>query len=136
MGISYNASLGFITLISMERYLAICKPLPARLIATVWFLGLAVTLIYVSGFELQKTCFLWPEEEAFHNLPVIIQLCASSFALPRQVVNLLVFLLLLVINAKLSCKIISLEETKNKTPRKTPGIDLGKNSSHSNLSLE
>ena len=127
VAIPYNASLGAITLISVERYLAICMPLrhkmmkgsrrTARLIASTWFVGLVVALIYVSGFELQKTCLLWPEEEAFHDLPEIIQLCASSFALPRQVVNLFVFLLLLVFNATVSCKIISTLNLKKRKIR-------------------
>ena len=116
VGIPYNASLGSITLISVERYLAICMPLrhkmmkgrkrTARLIATVWFIGLALGLIYMSGYELQRTCLLWPDEEVFYNLPVIIQLCSSNSVF-RQVINVSFFLLCFVINTALSCKIVS-----------------------------
>ena len=116
VGIPYNASLGSVTLISVERYLAICMPLrhqmikgrkrTAKLIATVWLIGLALGLIYVSGFKLQKTCLLWPEEDSFHNLPVIIQLCSSNTVI-QKVINVLVFLLCFVTNAVLSCKIVS-----------------------------
>ena len=116
VGIPYNASLGFVTLISVERYLAICMPLrhkmikgrkrTARLIATVWFIGLALALIYVSGYKLQKTCLLWPEDKVFHNLPVIIQLCSSN-SVVRRVINVSIFLLCFVINAILSSKIVS-----------------------------
>ena len=116
VGIPYNASLGFVTLIAVERYLAICMPLrhkmikgrkrTARLITTVWFIGLALALMFTSGYKFQKTCLLWPEEKAFHDLLVIIQLCSSNSVI-RRVINVSIFLLCFVINAILSCKIVS-----------------------------
>ena len=116
--IPYYVSLGFVTLIAVERYLAICTPLrhmmmkgrkrTARLIATVWVIGMTMALIFTSGYKLQKTCILWPEEKTFRNLPVIIQLCSlNSYTVFRQVINVSLFLLFFVVNATLSCKIVS-----------------------------
>ena len=114
--IPYYASLGFVTLISVERYLAICMPLQhkmmkgrkrtARLIAAAWFIGFTVGIIFAFGYKLHKTCVIWPDNKVFQNLPVSLQLCREYSIFP-QVISVSLFLLCFVINAALACKIVS-----------------------------
>ena len=112
--IPYFVSLGFVTLISMERYLAICMPIrhhmmkgrnrSARMIGAVWAIGFILAILYTSGHTLIKTCFLWPHREPFSDLPIVIGLC-WPYTLQVQIMSISLFLLCLIMNTAISGKI-------------------------------
>ncbi len=85
----YTSSFGFITLVSIERYLAICHPIrhhllkglkrTFKLICLVLLLSLAamvVTMQYVLNFS--SACVLWPTDPEYINYPRIIQLSVPN----------------------------------------------------------
>ena len=81
------ATVGFIFLVALERYLAICQPLQHRkivskgrtvkLVTTTWILGLvyAAALIAPRWFVVHKVCILWPNSEEYNKLPTILTNC-------------------------------------------------------------
>ncbi len=111
----YSISIGFITLISVERYLAICAPMKhlmmkgtkhtLKMIIAVYIIMLVLCIVFVSGHELRSTCYLWPSDETFSHLPVIVPVCTSNIFSP--LFSIAMFFVALLINCSLSCKIIS-----------------------------
>ena len=84
------ASLGFITQISYERYLAMCKPIQYRLsttathtgsiVAAVWVLAVIISSI-TSAIPVEKHikyCLQWPDGSKHQNLPVVASLCIAQ----------------------------------------------------------
>ena len=84
------ASLGFITLISYERYLAMCRPIqyrktttathPRSIVASVWVLAVIISSI-TSTMTLQRHinyCLQWPDGSKHQNLPVVVSLCIAQ----------------------------------------------------------
>lgn len=113
--IPYFTSLGFITLISMERYLAICLPIrhhmmkgrkrTCRLIVVVWVIGFALSILYAFGHVLTPTCFIWPEDEVYEHLAANIDICKHNvFPL---VMAICLFVSCLLINGIITYKIIA-----------------------------
>ena len=82
----YFASLGFITLISVERYCAICKPFSRinaierrriiKLIIGVWIFGFLLCLTLAPQYaHFQYYCIIWPDTPEFYDLPTLINDC-------------------------------------------------------------
>ena len=76
----YSSSLGFVTLVSLERYLAICHPIrhhllkglkrTFKLIGLVLLIalgGTAFTIQYVRTYS--SACVLWPSDSKYFNYP-------------------------------------------------------------------
>ena len=82
----YYTSLGLVTLITIERYIAVCHPLKHRimnstrrtykLIAGVWIGALIVTLSEVPKYvKLNTYCVLWPADVDYNLSPQNINTC-------------------------------------------------------------
>ena len=112
----YFVSLGFVSLISVERYLAVCMPFrhhlmkgkrrTVKMIIGIWAVGLALTAVYASGFVISEICILWPSNDEFsHNVPFKIRSCFLQFLYPR-IIFITAFLVSIIFNAILSFNII------------------------------
>ena len=117
--LSYFASLGFITLISIERYLAICAPLKhramkskgraKRLTATVWVVALITASAYVPQFSFTKMCLIWPESEEYVSLPIVFKACLplnSYVSIYCMLIGFVSFAAALLINGTIYVKIV------------------------------
>lgn len=84
---AHFASVAFMILVALERYLAICKPLKHRMVVaegrtvkfvgTAWSFGLVYALSFVSPqfFVVHEACIVWPDEEKYKNLPTVTLNC-------------------------------------------------------------
>ncbi len=81
----YTSSFGFVTLVSLERYLAICHPIrhhllkglkrTLKLICLIFLVTIAATVMtmqYILRYT--SACVLWPNDPEYLNFPRIIQL--------------------------------------------------------------
>ena len=110
---AFMSSMGFVSLSSLERYLAICHPIKHhvlkgtkrtyRLIGIVVLISVGYTCVVSSRFIAQKesiTCILWPDENIFAEYPKYMRGYRSSyspqirlfFSILSQLVSLLVWL--------------------------------------------
>ncbi|XP_072024898.1 succinate receptor 1-like [Amphiura filiformis] len=116
---SYFASVGFITLISVERYLAICDPLKHRamkskgrahrLAAIVWIVALVIAAAYVPQFAFTKFCLIWPDSEEYGSFPTVFKACLPLnvyVAIYAMLIAIVSFILALLINGTIYVKII------------------------------
>ena len=81
---SHFTSIALVFLMTVERYLGICKPFQHRviianartvkLIIFAWIFGLAYACAFVAprSFILVKTCVLWPVSILYDNLPTVL----------------------------------------------------------------
>ncbi len=85
--ISFFASLFLVTVVSFERYYAICKPFKHRaswhskytfmLIAACWITAIMLTCTLLPGFvPITYTCIIWPQEEQYLDFPVKVGNCS------------------------------------------------------------
>ena len=116
----YFTSLGLITLISAERYVAICHPVKHRnikgkartlkLLAVIWISAFFITLTQApQNGKFTIFCLLWPELEEFDKLPRTIKDCEPVNVVADiygSSVALVSLILTLVINVVLFYKII------------------------------
>ena len=86
---AYFGSMGFVNLVSYERYLAIChtfkhksfncKKRTARLIAAIWIIALVTaSTVAPARPKMSRYCVLWPPGEIFARLPTSIYTCSSQ----------------------------------------------------------
>ena len=125
--LSVFTSFAFVTLVTVERYFAICKPLQFRrisgknrsikLILGTW---LGCSLLAGPYFfwlpSLDATCIKWPNETTFISLPSKIYTCTSIYEWITPVVyyvQVIVFWPALFFNIILSVKIISALSQRN-----------------------
>ena len=83
----YYTSIGLITLITIERYLAVCHPVKhlsmknnrgriSKLIAAVWIIALLITFTQVpQNGKFMTLCVLWPKMKKFESFPRTIRDC-------------------------------------------------------------
>ena len=112
--------LSLITLVTVERYFAICKPLQFRTISgknrsIKLVLGTWLGCSLLAGFfiflypSLEVQCIKWPDDKTFRSLPSKIYICKSIYEwmwLTTKYVQGIAFWLSLVVNMILSVKII------------------------------
>ena len=119
--VGYFASLTFITLVSIDRYVAVCRPQERHsvikgksyeIIAICWVLSAALSASLTPGnLELGVFCVKWPEMKPYDTWPNTIRYCLplesihwiSSFATGLQTVP---FFITLVLNIALYVLII------------------------------
>ena len=82
-----DASMIFVTLVTIERYIAICKPVYHRLINTKrrcyklvsasWVIATLLTIPSIPQIARVFTlCFVWPRDDAFFNdFPIVTSYC-------------------------------------------------------------
>ena len=116
----YYTSLGLISLITVERYMAICHPVKhlnikgrartLKLLAAVWISALIITLTQIpQNVKFTTSCVLWPQQEEFEELPRTINDCeplsvgADIYGSSLILVSLI---LTMVINIALCIRII------------------------------
>ena len=82
----YYASLAIMTIISVERFYAICKPLQHRMIRggkrtfkillAMWIVAVLFAITKVPGkFAFKEACVLWPPMEIYKDLPTVKRVC-------------------------------------------------------------
>ena len=122
--IQYTATFTSTTLVfvmTVERYLGICKPLYHRmvmgkchtfiLIAGTWIFGAVFSCILIAprSYVLVKTCVMWPENEDFKNLPNVIHSRApirEFYQNMPPIFQLLLFALVMICNTVMYAQII------------------------------
>ena len=116
----FFASTSLVTLVTMERYIAICKPLYHRMVSNKvrsvkfvivsWTIASIFAALYTPGEALVRyVCVKWPDGELYENVPSEIYFCASKsdlfdgFGLYAQAIP---FWFALIVNMAMSCMII------------------------------
>ena len=108
----YIASIGFITIATFERFLAVCFPLKhlvintgkraVRFVITCWIIAFTLASFVAPGHSLLKRmCVIWPEELADRKLHHIINECEalySVFELASDMTQVITFLLGMIVN--------------------------------------
>ncbi|XP_038072962.1 somatostatin receptor type 5-like [Patiria miniata] len=91
----YIASMAFVTLVTMERFVAICYPIKSlslnrrsrtiKLAVGAWVLNVLVAFLYTIRYLwLKEICFDWPDEESFAHLPNVVGWCSGS-PIPKRI---------------------------------------------------
>ena len=86
--ITYLGSIGLITLVSSERYFALCSPAKHRnfsskdrtlkLVTTNWVISVILASCITLAFaKLEFNCIIWPEGEQYDKLPVTKEFCTK-----------------------------------------------------------
>ena len=118
----YVASLELMTLISYERYLAVCRPVKyfalkgkagnIELLVAVWFTAIVCAIPYALHSSALKTyCVKWPGTWADRRMPKTYNVCYNKrFVLVKNyympIFDLFMFTLVLLLNCVLFFKII------------------------------
>ena len=128
--LSYFTSIGLVTLVSLERFLAICYPLKHRvvkskyrttmLVVMTWCIAAVLTVIVVPGVGANVTtnCIIWPAEYR-HKFPSMVSQCVSISAemyIIGCTVTLISFIVALVCNSAFYTMIICRLSHRELTP--------------------
>ncbi|KAJ8037350.1 Neuromedin-U receptor 2 [Holothuria leucospilota] len=114
------ASLLLISLISCERYLAVCRPLQHLRITTrrrtlvcvsvVWVLSLALAVFLVpSQMDLETQCLKWAKTEHYNKFPTKVGFCVARhyyWGTISECLQIFPFLISLILNVVCFTKII------------------------------
>ena len=118
--IPYMASIGLVTLVSIERFLAICFPLShrkvntksrtVRLVIMAWLIAIAFAAVVAPNYAvLQTYCIIWPEKWQA-RLPLVVNYCISmkeEFRDIAAIFEFVPFIIALVLNTTLYALIIT-----------------------------
>ena len=124
--IPYFASISLVTVVSIERYLAISNPLKYRMVKTksrtvrlviaAWIIAIAFTAAVAPNYAvLQTFCIIWPEKWQ-DRLPFVVNYCISAkegFKNIAVIFEFLPFILALILNTILFGRIISCLHQRN-----------------------
>ena len=116
----YIASIGLVTLVSIERFLAICFPLlhrrintksrTVRLIIMAWLIAIAFTAVVAPKYAILQTfCIIWPETWQ-DRLPLVVNNCISvkeKFRDIAAIFEFVPFIIALILNTILYALIIA-----------------------------
>ena len=119
--ISSSASTLLITLVSFDRYFAICrpitylrikknKPVVGIVILFLWFISAVLAVLNIFRFgKLVHVCLLWPSSDKYIMFPNVVGRCdpiRPSFGDISRVSNAITFAAALVINVVINIKIL------------------------------
>ena len=120
-------SLGTVTLVSLERFLAICHPIKHhlikgtrrtnKLIFSVWCISLFYALPSLFVWKTSNICIIWPDDSAFADYPnqhTYLQNDSWTFDLTQSTYFVLCFFLM-VFNSVLYIKIYFALKRRNNT---------------------
>ena len=119
--IMYSTSLVLITLVCVERYCAICRPLQLlrvsgknrtmKLILLSWLIGIMLAACVVPRYGGYLTyCVIWPSDESFESFPHMINFCVAAHSdvfLFSEALNIIPFTISLVSSVFMYGHIIS-----------------------------
>ena len=126
---SYYASLQLVTLVSLERYYAICKPVQkhqmmngkreaVKMILVTWIVAAALgALSSPRNGKLRTACIIWPDEEEYEQLPTTHNECVEVnfvLGLIAEVLRIVLFVIAMLINVVAYYKLL-----RNLSKRKT-----------------
>ncbi len=133
MVFGFFASVGLVTLVSLERYLAICHPIKHHLMkATKRTVRLSLIIMAVSlsftGILMPQTlladlvsCFIWPLDDQFKDYPRQISMVTLMFEVPltfyivSNILLLICYLVIFIFNCYMFCAVlITLRRRKHK----------------------
>ncbi|XP_072037077.1 uncharacterized protein [Amphiura filiformis] len=119
---SHYSSVGIITLVSVERFYAICHPLHHRkiqskgrslhAIALTYLVSTVLTLVtLLKRMKLHEFCLKWPDSEHYSTMPIVFRYCGPLYGISEIVVFMdimyfILFFLAALINGVLYSKII------------------------------
>ncbi len=95
-------SMSIVTLVSIERFLAICHPLKHRMIndrahtvkmvSGAWLIAITFAVLVAPNWgKLYRFCIVWPEKYA-HRLPILSSLCGPIIDEWQHIVSLFEFI--------------------------------------------
>ena len=120
INVASSSSIFLITLVTFDRYFAICHPIKYRtmkakkqikfiLTIFVWIVSVILGFLSVPGFgQLGRVCFIWPPEEKYKNFPIEARLCwpiHPGIEVMSHVVRTVPFIAALIINTIINIRI-------------------------------
>ena len=120
--IAYYCSTSIITLVSIERYFAICRPMYHRRMQSrthafkamcgVWMISFALSVVCLQRRgELFEYCLLWPDDERYRQMPTTFRYCGpvggnQRITVTMEILFSAVFFVVALLNSFLYLKII------------------------------
>ncbi len=131
VGFPYFLSLILITLVSVERFYAICLPLSKwslsgksrtrKIIATAWIIAILLTpAVMLNNSKIRGECIMWPDEAQYKDLPTTRWTCTSfsdsfAFRIYGICLSASVYTILLLVNLVIYVAIIRALSRRNVT---------------------
>ena len=106
--LAYFASIGMVTLVSLERFLAICYPLKHRminsksrtivLVTVTWSSAAILAALQIPGIgaEVAMTCIVWPAKYR-QMFPTVISTCGSISSVMTNILGITTLTLFIVV---------------------------------------
>ncbi|XP_041483167.1 cholecystokinin receptor type A-like [Lytechinus variegatus] len=124
--LSFYGSIFLVTLVTLEKYYAVCRPVQHRLIsgnkrtirtiAAAWLLAIAFAAILIPAWaNWTRSCLNWPDIEKYNSLPKIFATCrplSVTYAYFSNGMQTIPFFVVLVLNLLMYVFIIRAVNTR------------------------